>query len=586
LAHHFYTAGVWDKARQYSLAAGDAARQRYANHSAAQFYEQALEAVLRSPEAQLPETGAAQLLVSLYERLGQAYMVLNRKVQVEAAFSQMLEAARATDDRLAEGRALSRLIMARAWLYRFDEARATGERALVVAEQVGDRRLLALTHCNLGHLHIRYGNLVRAHHHLERSETLARAESEDDVLSLCLQNQAYIALFRGDYARAERLAREALTLAQVSHDALAFTGSCLGLGWARCERGQYDGARQALQTGIERAQASGERHILPKLLNWMGWLHNEVGDYETARDWNEQALRACRDEAIVRDGTTGRDGEAKCYTLLNLATDALCAGDMGAAERYAREFCSAAERGAYSRYRFTNRYQLLQAELALARGDAEAAAQHAREAAKPAKARGMLKNLAKSHLYQGRALLALGRHEDAVACLQRARALADQISHGSLRWRARLRLGQAYATLGQPHAEVYRQAMDLVQDIASDLQDERLRSCFLTSPLVQELTKIARDTETEISRQGPAVSGLDFQPGRQPPPVQELPAGLTAREVEVLRLVAQGATNRAIAESLHISVKTVNAHVTHILNKTGCANRAAAAAFAVQHGLA
>ena len=54
----------------------------------------------------------------------------------------------------------------------------------------------------------------------------------------------------------------------------------------------------------------------------------------------------------------------------------------------------------------------------------------------------------------------------------------------------------------------------------------------------------------------------------------------------MLRLVAQGATNRAIAESLHISVKTVNAHVTHILNKTGCANRAAAAAFAVQHGLA
>ncbi len=52
--------------------------------------------------------------------------------------------------------------------------------------------------------------------------------------------------------------------------------------------------------------------------------------------------------------------------MLNLATDALCAADMGAAESYAREFGSVAERSAYSRY------QLLQAGLALARGDAEA----------------------------------------------------------------------------------------------------------------------------------------------------------------------------------------------------------------------
>ena len=475
--------------------------------------------------------------------------------------------------RLAEGRALSRLIVAREWLYRFDEARATGERALVVAEQVGDRRLSALTHHNLGHLHLRHGDLVRAHHHLERSEALARAEGEDDVLAPCLQNQAYIALFRGDYERAERLAREALALAQAGHDALTFGGACLCLGWARGERGQYQGARQALQTGIERARASGERHYLPKLLNVMGWLHNEVGDYETARQWDEQALRACR------DGTTGRDGEAECYTLLNLATDALCAADVVTAERYAREFQLVAERGAYSRYRFTNRYQLLQAELALARGDADAAVQHAREAAKPAAARGMLKNLAKGYLYEGRALLALGHLEESAARLQRAVTLADQIDHGSLRWRTRLRLGQAQAALGRPHAEVCRQATELVRDIASDLQDERLRSIFTNSPPVRELanaTERAVRAETE-GRKEPALG----QPAAAQPP----PAGLSPREIQVLRLVAQGATNRAIAEALTISVKTVDAHVTHILNKTDCANRAAAAAFAVQHGL-
>jgi DNA-binding NarL/FixJ family response regulator len=57
------------------------------------------------------------------------------------------------------------------------------------------------------------------------------------------------------------------------------------------------------------------------------------------------------------------------------------------------------------------------------------------------------------------------------------------------------------------------------------------------------------------------------------------------REIEVLRLLAAGATNAAIAAELFISVKTVNAHVASILSKTNCPNRAAAAAFALRNGL-
>ena len=64
------------------------------------------------------------------------------------------------------------------------------------------------------------------------------------------------------------------------------------------------------------------------------------------------------------------------------------------------------------------------------------------------------------------------------------------------------------------------------------------------------------------------------------------PAGLTAREVEVLRLVARGLTSGEIALELKISEKTVAHHLTHIFNKTSSENRAAAAAFAITHGLA
>ncbi|HLZ70589.1 MAG TPA: LuxR C-terminal-related transcriptional regulator [Dehalococcoidia bacterium] len=62
-------------------------------------------------------------------------------------------------------------------------------------------------------------------------------------------------------------------------------------------------------------------------------------------------------------------------------------------------------------------------------------------------------------------------------------------------------------------------------------------------------------------------------------------AGLSRRELEVLGLLAAGARNRDIAERLVIGLRTAETHVRSILNKTGSANRTAAAAFALRHGL-
>jgi HD-GYP domain-containing protein (c-di-GMP phosphodiesterase class II) len=66
---------------------------------------------------------------------------------------------------------------------------------------------------------------------------------------------------------------------------------------------------------------------------------------------------------------------------------------------------------------------------------------------------------------------------------------------------------------------------------------------------------------------------------------REGPAGLTPREVEVLRLVARGLSNKLIATQLVISPKTVANHVEHIYAKIGATNRARASLFAMQHGL-
>jgi DNA-binding NarL/FixJ family response regulator len=61
--------------------------------------------------------------------------------------------------------------------------------------------------------------------------------------------------------------------------------------------------------------------------------------------------------------------------------------------------------------------------------------------------------------------------------------------------------------------------------------------------------------------------------------------GLTTRELEVLRLLATGRTNRVIAEELVLAVKTVDRHVSSILSKLAVTSRAAATAYAYEHDL-
>jgi DNA-binding NarL/FixJ family response regulator len=76
--------------------------------------------------------------------------------------------------------------------------------------------------------------------------------------------------------------------------------------------------------------------------------------------------------------------------------------------------------------------------------------------------------------------------------------------------------------------------------------------------------------------------------GRETSPTQRLPwdhLGLTEREIEVLRYVAEGLTNRQIAERLFISPKTASVHVTNILRKLGLKRRVEAATLCFQMGL-
>ena len=84
---------------------------------------------------------------------------------------------------------------------------------------------------------------------------------------------------------------------------------------------------------------------------------------------------------------------------------------------------------------------------------------------------------------------------------------------------------------------------------------------------------------------GAAVDAVLRAAGHRVRRRREWPAGLTPREVEIVRLLARGLTARAIADRLGISPKTAGSHIEHIYLKTGASNRAQLSLFAMKYGL-
>ena len=112
------------------------------------------------------------------------------------------------------------------------------------------------------------------------------------------------------------------------------------------------------------------------------------------------------------------------------------------------------------------------------------------------------------------------------------------------------------------------------------LQDRPHRPAKSLDETARELRRAVADGQLD----GEAVDAVLGAAGLTVPR-RRRPGGLTDREVQVLRLLAKGASNKQMAAALGITPKTAGHHIQHIYDKIGCSTRAAAALFAVEHDL-
>jgi HD-GYP domain-containing protein (c-di-GMP phosphodiesterase class II) len=132
----------------------------------------------------------------------------------------------------------------------------------------------------------------------------------------------------------------------------------------------------------------------------------------------------------------------------------------------------------------------------------------------------------------------------------------------------------------QPMAARVLAAADRYHDF---VEDRAYRPALSPAQAAVEIRRRAQDGRLDATAAEAVLNAAGHVDARVPRPGK--PAGLTEREVEVLRLAVQGLTMRQIGTRLSISAKTVDAHIQHIYTKAGVSTRGALALFAVQEGL-
>jgi DNA-binding CsgD family transcriptional regulator/tetratricopeptide (TPR) repeat protein len=535
IAHHADAAGDRVAVLRYAPVAAALAAEHGAHREAAAQYARALRSAGEQPTAER---------AGLLERLAHERFLIDDSSGAIEALEGALACHHALGDDRREAAALTQLSSVLWCPGRVDEAIASAERAVSLLERHVPGRELAAAYSGLATLHKDAEDADATREWGQRALTLA-ARLGDQALALQVNITLHgSALISGDLAARERL--------EACRDAAARAGleehvsrAWVHLAWAALRQRRYATARTDLTAGIAHAREHGfDLHEL-YLVAYRSRLQLDQGGWDAALADAAAALRHTqvsrlpRTLGLVVKGLIGaRRGEAGARGLLD---DALAiAQPSGELQRIGPAAAACAE-------------------AAWLEGDRAGVDRATAAALSLAVQRGALFVVGELAGWRKRAGLDPGRAQEVPDPY--AAQVAGEWAAAAEFWD---RQGCPYeAALNRADADddkALRQALDELQALGA----------------ARTATIVARRLRERGAR------GLP----RGPRPGTRLnPGQLTAREIEVLRLVAAGLRNGEIADRLFVSQRTVDTHVSAILHKLGARTRGEASAEAARLGL-
>jgi predicted ATPase/class 3 adenylate cyclase/DNA-binding CsgD family transcriptional regulator len=492
-------------------------------------------------EAEQGMTGPQQ--AALLERLEQEHD--NLRAAMQWATSSIEEG---NDMALRLGGALCSFWFVRAYS---SEGRDFLERALTLSHEVAaEVRAKALYAAS--QLHIALGALDRAEARCEQSLALYREFADTRGIANCLHLLADIAWTRGDLTASHSLGEESLTLFRELGDNRSVAYLLYHLGEVAVVQGEYTRGRDLLMESVAMSRKLGDTRTLALSLFKLAQLYwLSEGTLGQVHPWLNESF------ALFRE-VGNKERIANCFHFWAML--ALSEGDMISTASHVE--------------------QALELFQEIKQQDGIARSLYAKARMAPVQ-----QNYAHSQaLYEQGVKLAL-ELGDKLTIIPGLEGLAAAVAaQGHHAWAARL-WGAAEALreeIGAPLPPVervpYHQA---VTSSRTQLGERAFATAWAQGRTMS--------SEQALAQPGQGVLPVLTQGERPPSPTTSsppsTPSGLTAREVEVLRAVAEGLTNEQVAERLIISPRTVDTHLTSIYSKISVSSRVAATRYAIEHHL-
>jgi non-specific serine/threonine protein kinase len=446
----------------------------------------------------------------------------------------------------------------RQWLERLEAEHDNLRAALSWAIERGEAQLGLTLAGALGMFWNAHGHLGEGRRWLE--EALAGDHRRTSVAARieALQALFWLTFEQLDHDRAEAVAQEAMELgAEVEIESSLAASLRTMLAGPAWKRGDYERAQDLLEESLVLSrEAKDKLGIAEALLQLAGTAWGR-GDYERGKKLLEEGIAVCRevgyayrlpDFLLSLGFMLMLEGEFERGAALNEEAATLCRGH-----------------GYKSGLQYTTDNL---GWAALLQGDHERARSHYEESLVLCKELGS--KMVASGSLEGMACLAAAKGEATRAA--RLFGAADAARSGGRRAHVQAELWAEEEAWRRPYRATARSQ-------AGQAAWEEALSRGRATGLEQAIEYALSEAEPSVTPPSPAT-------GRSSPSsTPERPGGLTPREVEVLKFVAEGMTSAQIANELYLSPRTVETHLTSIYHKLGVTSRAAATRFALEHML-